>query len=43
LEEPQSGLALEAEAALLHPFFEKSRCTPAKTQEGQSGRITAKK
>jgi len=43
LEELQSGLALEAESALFHPFFGKSRCIPAKTKEGQSGKITAKK
>jgi hypothetical protein len=43
LEEPQSGLTLEAESALFHPFFEKSRCTHVKTKEGQSGKITAKK
>jgi len=43
LEEPQSGLAPEAEPALFHPFFEESRCIHVKTREGQSGKITAKK
>jgi len=43
LEEPQSGSALEAESALFHRFFEKSRCTHVKTKEGQSGKLTVKK
>jgi len=43
LEEPQSGLALEAESALFHPFFEKSRCTHVKAKEEQPGKMTAKK